>query len=244
MGRNWDNQNVGSILVNLHQPPGGYSSISFSRAIDLGYPLNLDLEQIRESELGEKLLLAPFYATDGINEHGLAVAVAGVREVKHSGKSGKQPLFVTYLVRKILDRTKNIDEAVKLAERYVPFDLDRHSLNTHFMIADASGRSIVLEYAGDAWRKIPTDRPWQVLTNKPVHGVPDATLKERCRRYRAILESLESAGGNVDRESGMNILQDAAQKGTTWSVLYSLPARELHFSVYQDWNTTYHLSIP
>ena len=30
MGRNWDNENVGSIIVTLYRPPEGYSSISFS----------------------------------------------------------------------------------------------------------------------------------------------------------------------------------------------------------------------
>lgn len=37
MARNWDNQNVGSIIVSLYHPPKGYSSISFCRSIDLGF---------------------------------------------------------------------------------------------------------------------------------------------------------------------------------------------------------------
>jgi len=46
MGRNWDNQNVGSIIVNLYRPAKGYSSISFSRAIDLGFPLNFPTKEL------------------------------------------------------------------------------------------------------------------------------------------------------------------------------------------------------
>ncbi len=116
IGRNWDNQNVGSIIISLYHPPQGYSSISFSRAIDMGFPLNVDLEDFKSSELGNKLLLAPFHAMDGINEHGLAIAVAGVKQTKVKPKSGKELVLITYLIRKILDQTKNIEEAARLVE--------------------------------------------------------------------------------------------------------------------------------
>jgi hypothetical protein len=59
MGRNWDNQNVGSIIVSLYYPPKGYSSISFCRSIDLGFG-HKDLEKHKSSIFGSKLLLAPF----------------------------------------------------------------------------------------------------------------------------------------------------------------------------------------
>jgi hypothetical protein len=241
VGRNWDNQNVGSIIVSLYHPPRGYSSISFSRAIDIGFPLNMDLEQIKSSELGSKLLSAPFYATDGINEHGLAVAVTGVRQTTHKPKSDKELVFVTFLIRKILDQTKNIEEAVNLVEKFIPFDLDESSLNGHFIVADSSGRSVILEYDQDQWRKIYGDESWQVLTTKPIYNISDAILRDECWRYRSMSETLEKTKGNVDWKAAMKILQDVKQKGTTWSVIYSLPTRELYFSVYQKWDIVYHL---
>jgi predicted choloylglycine hydrolase len=244
MGRNWDNQNVGSIIVSLYHPAKGYSSISFSRAIDMGFPLNLDLEQLKSSDLGSKLLLAPFYSTDGINEHGLTVAVAGVRETTHKPRSDRESVFVTFLVRKILDQTKNIEEAVNLVEKFVPFDLDKNSLNSHFLIVESSGRSVILEYAQDQWRKVHGDKSWQVLTNKPIYNVSDADLRDKCWRYGSISETLESTKGNVGWRAGMRILRDVKQGGTTWSVVYSPQTRELYFSVYQEWDTIYHLGVP
>ena len=241
MGRNWDNQNVGSIIVSLYHPPEGYTSISFSRAIDMGFPLNVDLKDFESSELGNNLLLAPFFAMDGINEHGLAVAVAGVKQTKVKPKSGKELVVITYLIRKILDQTKNVQEAENLVENFIPFDLDKNSLNCHLFIADSSGRSVILEYVQDQWRKIYGDKSWQVLTNKPVYNVSDANLRKECWRYRSISGTLEKANGNVDWKAGMKILQDVEQKGTTWSVIYSPPTKELYFSVYQDWDTIYHL---
>jgi hypothetical protein len=242
IGRNWDNQNVGSIIVNLYKPEKGYSSISFSRAMDMGFPLNVDLEDIKTSPFGAKLLLAPFYATDSINQYGVTVATAGVRQVTVGPKPGKEQIFMLYLVRKILDETKNVAEAVELAEHYVPFDLDKNSLNTHLFVADASGASVILEYnQEDGWRKIYSDKPWQALTNKPVYNVSDEKLRDQCWRYKTISETLEKANGNIEWNAGMKILQDVSQKGTTWSVVYMPRTFELYFSIYQNWDVIYHI---
>lgn len=244
VGRNWDNQNVGSIIVSLCNPPNGYSSISFSRAMDLGFPLNIGLEQIKSTEFGSKLLLAPFYATDGINEHGVAVTVTGLRQTTHEPKDGKELVFATFLIRMILDQAKTVEEAANLVEKFIPFDLDRSSLNAHYLVADSSGRSVILEYDQDRWRRTYAAESWQVLSTKRIYNVPEANLRDNCWRYRIMSEALEKTQGNVDWEGGMRILQDVTQKGTTWSVVYCLPTKELYFCVYQDWETVYHLNIP
>ena len=240
MGRNWDNQTVGSIIISLYQPPKGYSSISFCRSIDLGFG-HKDLEQYTSSTFGSKLLLAPFYAMDGVNEHGLTVAVAGLRQTTHRHKDDRQLVFLTFLIRKILDQAKDIKEAVELVEKFIPFDLDKNSFNGHLIVADTSGRSVILEYDQDQWRKIFADKSWQVLTTKPIYNVSDVDLKDQCWRYRSISETLEETKGNVDWKAGMKILQDVEQKGTTWSVIYSPQTKELYFSVYQKWDIIYHL---
>jgi hypothetical protein len=241
MGRNWDNQNVGSIIVSLYRPAERYASVSFTRAIDMGFPLNMDLEDIASSPIGSRLLLAPFYAYDGLNEKGLAAAVAGVGQITLKPQPNKQRVFDPYLIRKILDCAKTVDEAVGIAEEYVPFDVDENSLNAHFYVVDASGRSVILEYDGKQWQKIYGQRPWQVLTNKTVWGVDDAILREKCWRYKRISETLERTVGDIDWRAGLKLLQDVTQKGTTWSVVYSPTARDLFFSVYQTWSVIYHL---
>jgi hypothetical protein len=159
MGRNWDNQNVGSIIVSLYMPPKGYTSISFTRSISLDFG-HKDLMQYKSSIFGSKLLLAPFYAMDGINENGLAVGAAGVKQVTLKPKNDKELLYVPFLVRKILDQTRTINEAANLVEKYIPFDLDKNSLNSHYFIVDASGSSVILEYAEDQWKKIYGDKSW------------------------------------------------------------------------------------
>jgi len=240
-GHNWDNQNVGSIIVSLYKPSKGHASVSFSRAIDLGFPLNMDLMEIIESPWAERLLLTPFYATGGMNDCGLVIEFPGVKQTAVKPMSGKESVFAMFLIRKILDQAKNIEEAVGLADKYLPFDIEKNFVNFHMFIADAAGKSVVLEYGQDRWEKIYGDKAWQVLTNKPVYNVPDAKLREQCWRYKSLAEALDGAKGNVDWRTGLKMLQDVSQKGTTWSVAYSLPIKELYFSVYQKWDTIYHL---
>jgi predicted choloylglycine hydrolase len=243
MGRNWDNQNVGSIIVNLCYPPDGYASISFSRSIDVGFGLK-DLEEHKTSMFGHKLLLAPFYSMDGINEYGLAVACTGAPLITVNPIEGKEQIAITFLIRKILDQTKYIDEAVELANNYVPFDIDKNMLCSHLMVADSTGRSVILEYVEDQWRAIYSDDSWQILSTKAVFGKSDDDLRELCWRHKSIAETFDKTKGHLDWSKGITVLQDVHQKGTTWSVVYSLRTRELYFSVYQNWDTVYHLRLP
>ncbi len=95
MGRNWDNQNVGSIIVSLYNPPKGYSSVSFTRSISLGFG-HTDLEPFTSGVFGQKLLAAPFYAFDGINDQGLAVGVAGVNQVTLQPNRDKELVYAPF----------------------------------------------------------------------------------------------------------------------------------------------------
>jgi len=241
MGRNWDNQNVGSIIVSLYKPQNGHSSISFSRAIDMGFPMNVDIEDMRSTPMGSKLLLAPFYAYDGINDRGMVASVTGIDQVKVNSINGKESIFISFLVRKILDQTESVEEAVRFVEKYIPFDLDKNSLDCHFYLADASGRSVILEYTKNGWQKIYPEKSWQVMTNNIVYGVPDAKLRQECSRYKSLSETLELNNGHIDWRAGMQMLRNVSQKGTTWSVVYSLRSKDVYFSVYQTWEKIYHL---
>jgi hypothetical protein len=244
IGRNWDNQNVGSVIVSRYKPSEGYASVSFSRAIDLGFPLNVRIDEMAATPFGDKLLLAPFYAYDGINDQGLFASVTGVSQVQVNSKEEKRKVFIGYLVRKILDRCRTVEEALKLVEDYVPFDLDDSSLNCHFFVADASGRSVILEYVQDTWKKTFPGRNWQVLTNKVASDTLDSVLREKCWRYKTASEELEESGGRLDWAGGMRILKDVSQSGTTWSVVYLPRSAEILFSVYQDWDRIYRLRFP
>ncbi len=242
IGRNWDNQNVGSIIVNLYKPNNGYASVSFSRAIDMGFPLNVDLENMAKTSFGERLLVAPYYAYDGMNEKGLCAMVTGINSTKILQREGKELLSISYIVRKLLDNTKTVDEAVKLVENYIPFDITPAEINTHFLVSDRSGKSVILEFQDNEWKKTYPEKKWQIMTNKVIYQVPDSQLRKKCWRYNSIASTLDKTNGNINWNGGMQMLKDVSQDGTTWSVIYLPNRNELYFSVYQSWDKIYHIN--
>jgi penicillin V acylase-like amidase (Ntn superfamily) len=165
----------------------------------------------------------------------------GLRPATVKPVNGKEFVFQTYLIRNILDHARDVEEAVDLADKYLPFDIEANSVSAHLFIVDATGKSVVLEYGEYGWEAAYSDKPWQVLTNTPVYNVPDQTLREQCWRYKSLATALDEAKGEVAWKPGLKMLQAVSQKGTTWSVVYSLPTRELHVCVYQTWETTYHM---
>lgn len=244
VGRNWDNENVGSIIVTLYHPTDAYSSISFSRSIEMGFGKAIDLAEIRSPVIAERLLLTPFYAMDGINEHGLCIGVSGDQESTVGPREGKELVALCYVIRKVLDQARTVDEAVDLVEGYVPFLLDENTLVAHLLVSDSSGESAILEYSDDRWLVTRSEKAWQVMSTKRIHGVSEADLRENCWRYKSMAETLQRVEGVLDWQASMDVLRDVEQKGTTWSVVYSPSARDLYFSVYKDWETVYHLSMP
>ena len=54
-------------------------------------------------------------------------------------------------------------------------------------------------------------------------------------------EALEKTNGSLDWKTGLKLLQNVHQKGTTWSALYSPTSKDIYFSVYQAWDRIYHL---
>jgi len=244
MGRNWDNENVGSIIATLYRPDTGYVSISFCRAIELGFCKPIDLAEIESEEIGRRFLLAPFYSMDGVNERGLAVAVTGYPTTTVNEKDGAEPIFVSFLIRKMLDQCTTVDEAIALAENCVPFILDVNTNASQLLVVDADGASAILAYDDDQWLIVRGEGAWQALSTKPVYGVSDAQQRKNCWRHASMAGTLRAIEGVADYEATLAILEDVNQKGTTWSIAFNLTERELHFSVYQDWDTVYYLAMP
>lgn len=69
-------------------------------------------------------------------------------------------------------------------------------------------------------------------------------LRAKGWRFRKMSEALEKAETERGWSEGLKILESVAQKGTSWSVIYSPTEKDLYFSVYQQWDTVYHLRMP
>lgn len=64
--------------------------------------------------------------------------------------------------RIILDNAKTVDEAIDELNNY---NIMFHQGAAHFMIADASGASAVIEFLDGKMNIVRNEKPWQVCTN-------------------------------------------------------------------------------
>ena len=143
------------------------------------------------------------------------------------------------MLRLILDYADNIEEAVEIASTY---DLhDSANTSYHYMVADASGRSAILEWVGktDATDndgskrelkvtyndadahigKVEADADYQVITNFIIQpGYYDdspAEDKKGYDRYERIYQELNKTNGVVkDEKAAMDILGIVGRR--TW----------------------------
>jgi choloylglycine hydrolase len=84
----------------------------------------------------------PYQCMDGINEKGLYASIQRV-DIKEGDQPSRFPAGSSMLLRHILDDCANVDEAVQKTKNgiLVPEDWQ----DCHFMVTDASGRSVVIE---------------------------------------------------------------------------------------------------
>ena len=149
-GRNYDfdKTNVCLTLTN----PGNGRHASFS-TVDLNYvgmDINSDVEDLMDKIT---CLAAPYAPLDGINDAGVSCGIfmsyqGGQREegtIATDQQNAEKPdITSTTMLRLILDYADTTDEAVELISGYSLHD----SANTsfHYMIADATGRSAIVEW--------------------------------------------------------------------------------------------------
>ena len=155
-GRNYDFTQTTSMIV--HTNPGGdrYASISSVDLQFLGITDGAEIDGLLNTLI---TLAAPYAPLDGINEKGVSCGIymsyQGNRiddgndeyhyEVAATDQDTEKPdITSTTMLRMVLDYADSVESAVKMIEKY---DLhDSASTSFHYMIADASGKSAILEW--------------------------------------------------------------------------------------------------
>ncbi len=235
-GRNYDFDRTNTCIVKT-SPSHGYKSIS---TIDLQF-LGLDTSKDVKGLMNRiTALAAPFVPLDGVNEKGVACAIF----MSYQGKdqtiatnqaTDKPDITSTTMLRLILDYAATIEEAVSLIEKY---DLhDSAQTSYHYMIADATGRSAILEWINGTdqtdndgtkrhlvvtyndndnqigTREAECDYQW--ITNFIVQPGYYESDEEKAGfdRYNIIYDGLSKVNGKLkDEQSAMNILQSVGQR--------------------------------
>ncbi|NRQ30433.1 linear amide C-N hydrolase [Nonomuraea sp. NN258] len=225
-GRNFDWQPNPAMVVHA-DPPDGYASMSL---VDVSYLLDgarpADLRDPGDRRRLAHAVLAPF---DGVNEKGLAIGLAAAPDAELPAKDpGKVTVTGVRVIRLMLDQAATVDEAVAVMRRYnVEFP---DGVELHYLIADRSGRSVVVEY-GQGRLNVIDDR---FLTNITMTGA-DRDTKMADTRYSIL------ARGAADAKA-FDLLQRVAQPHTRWSVVYDLESGTARVVTAQRWDKV--LTLP
>ena len=236
-GRNYDFSATNTAIVYTDPGEGRHASYS---TIDLSF-LGLDADKDVET-VGQKFLTlaAPYVPLDGINDAGVACGIFMSYQGEGKGtptdtQTDKPDLTSTTLLRLILDYADSVEDAVALAQRY---DLhDSASSCFHYMVADSTGRSAILEWVGtdadhDAdgaerqlnvlWNDtdaLSDSADWQVVTNFiKTPGYYDGTTAEMkgLDRYEHLAAALRETDGIVaDKDAAMDLLASVGRR--TWN---------------------------
>ena len=239
--RNYDFSKTNAMLVFTDANEGRHASIS---TVDLQF-LGIDVDQDMTGLMDKVICLAaPYAPLDGVNDAGVSCGIymtyqGGEETVATSQDTDKPDSTSTTLLRLILDYADNVEEAVEIASSY---DLhDSANTSYHYMVADASGKSAILEWTNDSAVDT-TDNDGSQRTLKVVYNDQDADIGERegassyqivtnfvlqpgyyegvpaenkkgADRYDRLYEELQATDGVVaDEQAAMDILQSVGRR--------------------------------
>ena len=228
-GRNFDWQHNPALLLHTN-PSDGYASISMVDISYLGY--GRKDEKFKTVEGRKALLAAPLLPFDGMNEHGLTVGMAAVGDTKVPVDADKPSVGSLQIIRLMLDRAKTTDEALQL---FGQFNIVKSGgPNIHYLIADADGKSAVIELKDGKTNIIRGDSNWQSATNFYLTG--QSKPLTQCRRFAQIHRVMTNKQGSLSQEQIFKLLKNVSQQNTQWSVVYDMKKKEAHVATDRNFN--------
>lgn len=247
LGRNYDWAECQAMIVKT-KPKVGYASVSTCCLDFLGFGEDF----VPDADMASKMmsLAAVYVPLDGMNEKGLIVAdlIAGDKEVTKQ-QTGKVKLTTTTAIRLLLDRAATVDEAVELLKNY---DMNSSIGSAHHLsIADATGKSAVIEYVGGEMFVTET----KVVTNHYLSECEkQGTGSEQShQRYETLMSKYEECGGKMDFSSLCDAMKSVAQynyraegsdyEKTMWTVIYIPKEGKIHFYFDEKYDDGYEIKI-
>ena len=243
--RNYDFSKTNTALVFTNPGNGRYASFS---TVDLQF-LGMDGEKDVEGLMNKiTCLAAPYAPLDGINEKGLSCGIFMSYQGGELDENGdeitvatdqqtdKPDITSTTMMRAMLDYCATVEEAVAFVQQYDMHDSAQTSF--HYMVADATGASAILEWTNgtddtdndgsartlnviynddDARIGVDEDaaKDYQWITNfilQPGYYA-DNSEKAGLDRYEAIRDQLMATEGVVaDEDAAMDILASVGRR--------------------------------
>lgn len=207
-------------------PPNGYASVSTVNLSFAGY--SEDYLPTKGASFQNFLTLAaPYLPFDGMNEKGVAMALLAVPEVQIKNDENKITLNTTTAIRLVLDKASNVDEAIALLRNYnIYFSGDVYC---HYLIADSTGKSVIVEYYDNDLQVVEADTEYQAASNFIAYN--NLNIGEgytEFERYDKVINKLEDSSNSLNMNDTINLLNDVGVYGEEgidklqWSVIYNL----------------------
>lgn len=235
-GRNFDWQHNPALLLHTN-PSNGYASISMVDISYLGFSRKDD--KFKTVEGRQALLNAPMLPFDGMNEHGLTVGMAAVEDAKVPKDPSKPTVGSLQIIRLMLDRTKTVDEALALFKKYNVDAVGGPMI--HYLVADASGDSALIELKDGKTNILLGERNWQSATNFYLTG--EQQPLQQCPRFNKIHRMMKDNKGGLTVDQSFKLLKNIAQQSTRWSVVYDLTNRSAQVSMSRNFGKRYPFTI-
>jgi predicted choloylglycine hydrolase len=140
-------------------------------------------------------------------------------------------------MRLILDYAKTTDEAIELVRQ---FNIHFVAEKCHLMIADAAGKSAVVEFIDGQIKPTTTHENWQVCTNHQLCNRTEAENDQNCGRYKLASGELADLKGYGNANDVMKVMQSVSKTGgTMWSSVYDLKSGGFEFAYRQHYDHPY-----
>ena len=241
-GRNFDWDSCQALVVSV-EPEGGYASISTVNMDFIQAGAGVNMEKLPDEMKTMAALYAPL---DGMNEKGLCVSVNMIEDsAVIEQDTGKTDITTTTAVRLLLDQAADVDEALALLEQY-----DLHAsmgMMVHFMVADANGRSVAVEYVDD--EMVVTDTP--VVTNFYLaEGKKNGIGTEQSHtRYEILTQRLKEKQ-MMDMQDVRDALDRVSKdnfgefESTEWSIVFHQGSGTVQYYHRENYEKAYTFQMP
>ncbi len=180
------------------------------------------------------------YPQIALNEKGLGVDWATIPRSAFKSNDDLET-FNKILIPELMRKCGSVDDVVNYVKKYnIP-----HFTEEHLIVADSSGRSVVLEWYKNGIRVIEKEKNYQLITNFNILDSQSGWYP--CRRFNAGEKMLDSGKGIHTSINYISTILDAMHSEGEYSTLYSyifdLKTRDIIIFNKHDFTKEAHLNL-
>ena len=240
-GRNFDYKMKMTAVLVRTAPKDGYRSIGMADAGWVGY----DIGALNDGKSDLSATVAmPYLIMDGLNEKGLAVSVLKLDGKPTHQRTGKPQITTTAALRLMLDKAATVDEALALLKKY-DMNSSMETANFHFLLSDAGGKNVVLEYTIDDMTVVDSNYVANHYLAPKMHGLGHAY-----DRFAVLDSAVKFKKSVFTPFEAMSLLAlvsqpetEEATSMTQWSVVYNLQDLAAQVAIRRNYDKLFNFTL-